>query len=183
VAGHDDLIDVEYTVEEQSSGSIGASLGFAQQAGLILGLNLQQNNFLGSGKRVGININSSQFQDLANFSYTNPYFTEDGVSRGFNIFFRSTDLSEVNVASYTTDTLGGAINFGYPIKETARLGFSFGVSQTEITAGRFAVQEIKSSPRLLEGIENFYESTLQADGSYAAAELTAADRGPALRAR
>jgi outer membrane protein insertion porin family len=171
VAGHDDLIDVEYTVEEQSSGSIGASLGFAQQAGLILGLNLQQNNFLGSGKRVGININSSQFQDLANFSYTNPYFTEDGVSRGFNIFFRSTDLSEVNVASYTTDTLGGAINFGYPIKETARLGFSFGVSQTEITAGRFAVQEIKSSPRLLEGIENFYESTLQADGSYAAAEL------------
>jgi outer membrane protein insertion porin family len=122
VPGHDDLIDVEYTVEEQSSGSIGASLGFAQQAGLILGLNLQQNNFLGSGKRVGININSSQFQDLANFSYTNPYFTEDGVSRGFNIFFRSTDLSEVNVASYTTDTLGGAINFGYPIKETARLG-------------------------------------------------------------
>jgi outer membrane protein insertion porin family len=77
----------------------------------------------------------------------------------------------VNVASYTTDTLGGAINFGYPIKETARLGFSFGVSQTEITAGRFAVQEIKASPRLLEGIENFYESTLQADGSYAAAEL------------
>ena len=159
VPGHDDLIDVEYSVEEQSSGSIGASLGFAQQAGLILGLNLQQNNFLGTGKRVGINVNTSQFQDLYNFSYTNPYFTEDGVSRGFNVFFRSTDLAEVNVASYTTDTLGGAINFGYPIKETARLGFSFGVSNTEITAGRFAVQEIKASPRLLQGVDSFYEST------------------------
>jgi outer membrane protein insertion porin family len=170
VPGHDDLIDVEFEVEEQSSGSIGASLGFAQQAGLILGLNLQQNNFLGSGKRVGVNVNSSRFQDVYNFSYTNPYFTEDGVSRGFNLFFRSTDLNEVNVASYTTDTLGGSINFGYPIKETERLGFSFGLSNTKITSGRFAVQEIRSSPRLIDGIDSFYESTLQEDGVYAAPE-------------
>jgi outer membrane protein insertion porin family len=170
VPGHDDLIDVEFTVEEQTSGSIGASLGFAQQAGLILSLNLQQNNFLGTGKRVGINLSSSQFQELYNFSYTNPYYTEDGVSRGFNIFFRSTDLAEVNVASYTTDTWGGAINFGYPIKETARLGFSFGVSKTDITAGRFAVQEIKASPRLLPGVESFFESTQLSDGSFAAPE-------------
>ena len=78
VAGHDDLIDVEYTVEEQSSGSIGASIGFAQDAGVILGLNLQQDNFMGSGKRVGIGINSSRYQDVYNFSYTNPYYTVDG---------------------------------------------------------------------------------------------------------
>ena len=171
VPGHDDLIDVEFTVEEQTSGSVGASLGFAQQAGLILSLNLQQNNFLGTGKRVGVNLSSSAFQDLYNFSYTNPYFTEDGVSRGFNIFFRSTDLAEVNVASYTTDSYGGAINFGYPIKETARLGFSFGLSQTDITAGRFAVQEIKASPRLIDGVDNFYESTRLIDGTYSAPEV------------
>ncbi|MEM1141085.1 MAG: outer membrane protein assembly factor BamA [Pseudomonadota bacterium] len=171
VPGHDDLIDVEFTVEEQTFGSIGASLGFAQQAGLILSLNLQQNNFLGTGKRVGINLSSSRFQDLYNFSYTNPYFTEDGVSRGFNIFFRSTDLAEVNVASYTTDTFGGSVNFGYPLKETSRLGFSFGLSQTEITAGRFAVQEIISSPRLLQGVEGFFESTQLDDGTFAAPEV------------
>ncbi len=170
VPGHDDLIDVEFEVEEQSSGSIGASFGYAQDAGLILGINLQQDNFLGTGKRVGISLNSSRFQDLYNFSYTNPYYTEDGVSRGFSIFYRSTDLSEVNVASYTTDTLGGAINFGYPIKETERLGFSFGISNTEITAGRFAVQEIVASPRLLQGVNNYFESTIQADGTYSAAE-------------
>jgi outer membrane protein insertion porin family len=163
VAGHDDLIDVQYAVEEQSSGSIGASFGFAQDAGLILGLNLQQDNFMGTGKRIGIGLNSSKYQDVYNFSYTNPYYTEDGVSRGFNIFYRSTDLSEVNVASYTTDTLGGAINFGYPIKETQRLGFSFGVSNTEITAGRFAVQEIKASPRFENGVDDWYQSTLAQD--------------------
>jgi outer membrane protein insertion porin family len=170
VAGHDDLIDVAYTVEEQSSGSIGASLGFAQDAGLILGLNLQQDNFMGTGKRVGIGLNSSRYQDVYNFSYTNPYYTEDGVSRGFNIFYRSTDLEEVNIASYSTNTLGGAINFGYPIKETERLGFSFGVSNTEINTGRFAVQEIEASPRLINGVDDWFESTLQNDGTYSDAE-------------
>lgn len=170
VPGHDDLIDVEFDVEEQSSGSIGASFGYAQDAGLILGLNLQQDNFLGTGKRVGISLNSSSYQDLYNFSYTNPYFTEDGVSRGFNVFFRSTDLSEVNVASYTTDTMGAALNFGYPISETQRLGFSFGISQTDITVGQFAVQEIKASPRIQSNVQNWYESTGLADGTYLAAE-------------
>ncbi|MBE9538353.1 MAG: outer membrane protein assembly factor BamA [Proteobacteria bacterium] len=171
VPGHDDLIDVEFEVEEQSSGSIGASFGYAQDAGLILGLNLQQDNFLGTGKRVGVSLNSSSYQDIYNFSYTNPYFTEDGVSRGFNIFYRSTDLSEVNVASYTTDTLGAAINFGYPIKETQRLGFSFGVSQTDITVGQYAVQEIKASPRLQSNIPNWYESNILPDGTYSDAEV------------
>jgi len=170
VPGHDDLIDVEFEVEEQSSGSIGASFGYAQDAGLILGLNLQQDNFLGTGKRVGMSLNSSTYQELYNFSYTNPYFTEDGVSRGFNVFYRSTDLEEINVASYTTDTLGAALNFGYPIKETQRLGFSFGVSNTEITVGRFAVQEIKASPRLENNVDNWFESTRIGDNLYSAPE-------------
>ncbi|MDG1493415.1 MAG: outer membrane protein assembly factor BamA [Luminiphilus sp.] len=171
VAGYDDLIDVEYTVTEQSFGSIGGSIGYAQDAGLILGLNLQQNNFLGTGRRVGVNLNSSRYQDVVSLNYTNPYFTEDGVSRGFSVFYRKTDLSEINVASYTTDTVGANMNFGYPISETQRLGFSFGITDTKITAGQYAVQEIKSSPRLEPQVENWYESTLQADGTYSAAEV------------
>ena len=171
VAGHDDLIDVEYSVEEQSFGSIGGSIGYAQDAGLILGLNLQQNNFLGTGKRVGVSLNSSRYQDVISLNYTNPYFTEDGVSRGFSVFYRKTDLSEINVASYTTDTVGANMNFGYPISETQRLGFSFGVADTRITAGQYAVQEIKASPRLEDFVEGWYESTLQAGGTYAAAEV------------
>ncbi len=149
VPGHDDLIDVEYTVEEQSSGSIGASIGYAQDAGIILGLNLEQDNFMGTGKRVAIGLNSSSYQDLYNFSYTNPYYTEDGVSRGFNVFYRSTDLEEVNVANYSTNTLGAAVNYGYPLSETQRLGLSLGVANTEIETGQYAVQEIEASPRLV----------------------------------
>lgn len=172
VPGTDDLIDVAFTVEEQSSGSISGSVGYAQDAGLILGLNLEQANFLGSGKSIGLGINSSQYQDLYNISYTNPYFTEDGVSRGFSIFYRATDLSEINVASYTTDTIGGAISFGYPIKETQRIGLNFGVNSTTITAGRYAVQEIKASPRLETGIEGWYEQAVRDDtGAYTSVEV------------
>ena len=170
VPGTDDLIDVAFTVEEQSSGSISGSVGYAQDAGLILGLNLEQANFLGSGKSIGLGINSSQYQDLYNISYTNPYFTEDGVSRGFSVFYRATDLSEINVASYTTDTIGGAISFGYPIKETERIGLNFGVNQTQITAGRYAVQEIKASPRLEDAIEGFFTRAVVTDGAYATVE-------------
>ena len=169
VPGQDDLIDVAYTVEEQSSGSIGASVGYAQDAGIIYGLNLQQDNFMGTGKRVGIGLNASRYQDVYNFSYTNPYYTVDGVSRGFNVFYRATDLSEVNIANYSTNTLGGAVNFGYPIKETARLGFSFGVANTEITTGQYAVQEIMASPRLNEDYD-WYQTTRNSDGTYSAIE-------------
>lgn len=167
VPGSDDLIDVNYEVEEQSSGSISASFGYAQDAGLILGLNLQQDNFMGTGKRVGIGVNSSKYQDMYSFNYTNPYYTEDGVSRGFSVYYRSTDLSEINVASYTRDTFGASMNIGYPIGETQRLGFSMGVSQDEITAGRYAVQEIKASPRLIDGINHWFDSTevLDANGN------------------
>ncbi len=150
VPGTDDMIDVQYTVEEQSSGSIGASVGYAQDAGLILGANLQQNNFLGTGKQVGIGLNSSKYQDLYSFNYVNPYYTADGVSRGFSVFYRSTDLEEINVASYTTDTIGGTMSFGYPISETQRLGLSLGVNRTDISAGIGAVQEISGSPRPIE---------------------------------
>ena len=181
VPGQDDLIDVTYTVEEQSSGSIGASVGYAQDAGIIYGLNLQQDNFMGTGKRVGIGLNASRYQDVYNFSYTNPYYTEDGVSRGFNIFYRSTDLSEVNIANYSTNTLGGAVNFGYPIKETARLGFSFGVANTDISTGQYAVQEIRASPRLDEDY-SWFQSTSNGDGTYSGIEVldTLSDLPPQL---
>ena len=142
--GYDDLVDIDFSVEEQSFGSIGGSLGYSQFAGLIVGLNLQQNNFLGTGRQVGLNLNSSRWQSVASINYNNPYFTEDGVSRGFSLFYRKSDLSEINVASYTTNTVGATMSFGYPISETQRLGFNVGITDTDITSGRFACK--RSAP-------------------------------------
>lgn len=151
VPGVADQVDVEYTVEEQPSGSIGASLGFAQGSGLVLGANIQQNNWFGSGKKVGFNVSTSTYQTVYSFNYTDPYFTPEGVSRGFNVFFRERDFEEVNVSSYTTDSFGGSVNFGYPISEIERLNFGLGYTNISIETGSQAVQEIIGSPRLLEG--------------------------------
>jgi outer membrane protein insertion porin family len=115
---------------------------------------------------VGIGVNSSRSSRTRyNFSYTNPYFTEDGVSRGFNVFYRSTDLPRSTSPATPRTPSAAAINFGYPIKETERLGFSFGISNTEITAGRFAVQEIRSSPRLESRVQRLLREHRQPDGS------------------
>lgn len=154
VPGADDLVDVLFSVQEQPSGSIGASIGFSQDSGLILGANLQQNNFLGTGRQVGVALSRSDYQSLYRFSYVNPYYTEDGVSRGFSVFYRSTDLEEANIASYTADSYGGSINFGYPLSETQRLGFSAGYTNTVIKTGVGPVQEIEASPRPLFGLDS-----------------------------
>lgn len=167
VPGKDDLIDLLYTVEEQPSGSIGASVGYSQDNGIIFGANIQQDNFLGSGKKIGLSVNKSSYLTNVRFNYTNPYYTEDGVSRGYTVYYRVADLGEINVSNYTTNTLGGAVNFSYPIKETERVGFSFGYSNTEIEAGFGAVQEIIASPRVTDS----YGSSLY-DSYYEAAEVS-----------
>ncbi|WP_372861222.1 outer membrane protein assembly factor BamA [Spongiibacter sp.] len=172
VPGSDDLIDLTYSVEEQSSGSLGASVGFSQDSGLLLSANIQQNNFLGTGKQVGFGLSRSDFQSSASFNYLDPYFTEDGVSRGFSVFYRATDFEEVNVASYTTDTYGTSVNFGYPISETERLGFEFGYSLTSIEAGVRAVKEIKTSPRIFDAVDHYFVSTTDPNtGRYTVAEV------------
>ena len=144
VPGTDDQIDVNYSVEEQPSGSITASVGFAQNAGLILGGSISQNNFLGTGNRVSIGLTRSEYQTRYSFGFVDPYWTVDGVSLGYNAFYRTTDYDEldVDVSSYSVDSLGAGINIGYPISETARLTYGLTVQQDSIDTGRYTVDEI-----------------------------------------
>ena len=142
VAGTDDQIDVDFSVEEQPSGSISATLGFSQGAGLILGANYQESNVFGTGNSLGVGVSWSEFQRSVTFNYFNPYFTIDGISRGYNLFFRTTDFDERNLATYSTDAYGGGIDFGFPIGETRRMGFGLTIEYTDITEGVVPAQEI-----------------------------------------
>ena len=142
VPGTDDQIDVNFSVEEQPSGSISATVGYSQGYGLILGGNYSQTNVAGSGNSLGLGLSISRFQKSANFNYFDPYFTLDGVSRGFNIFARRLDFDERNIARYATDSAGAGVTFGLPIGETQRISFGALIDWTEITEGRFAAQEI-----------------------------------------
>lgn len=144
VPGTDDQVDVNYSVEEQPSGSITASVGFAQSAGLILGGSISQNNFLGTGNKVSIGLTRSEYQTRYNFGFVDPYWTVDGVSLGYNAFYRKTDYDEldVDVASYSVNSLGAGMSIGYPISETSRLTYGLSVQRDQIDTGRYTVDEI-----------------------------------------
>ena len=135
VAGSSDLVDVNYNVEEQPSGSITASLGFSQSDGLILGGSIKQNNFLGSGNQVALSLNTSDTRRLYSFSFDDPYFTVDGVSRGYSLYYSETDYDDSDITNYNVDTMGANINFGYPLSEVTSLRFGLGIDNNRLEEG------------------------------------------------
>ena len=141
VPGTDDQIDISYSVEEETTGSIGGNIGYSD-FGLMLGFNLQEQNFLGSGNTVGIGINKNIYCEMYNISYMNPYATRDGVSLGYNLYFRETDYGEFNVANYLTNSNGFGAQFGYPISDITRLGFNITYDKTDIDVGSLPAREI-----------------------------------------
>ena len=140
--GTDDQIDVEFTVKEQPTGSITGTVGYSEGWGLILAGGYQQQNVAGTGNSLSLNLSWSDFVKSVHFNYFDPYFTADGVSRGYNLFFRRSDFHARNLARFSTDSVGGGINFGIPVGETQRLQFGLTVEQTKITEGLFAALEI-----------------------------------------
>ena len=135
VPNTNDQVDVNVRVEEQPSGTLSASLGYSQGSGLIFTFSVSQNNFLGTGNKVGVNLNRSDTSDAYNLSFVDPYFTLDGISRGYNLYYRKTKFDSLNVSNYVTDSRGGNISFSYPIDETRSISLALGVDQTDIVTG------------------------------------------------
>ena len=141
VPGINDQIDVEFTVEEEFSGSIGGSLGYGAY-GLVLGLNYNENNAFGTGRAIGVGINDSTWQRSYSFSYGEPYYNIDGVSRGYSAYFRESDYGQFNIASYTSDSFGAGIQFGLPISDIERIGINLNYDNTSIDAGSTPASQI-----------------------------------------
>ncbi len=132
VPGSVDQVDLDFNVSETPSGSLSAGLGFSQSDGLIFNANIVQKNFLGSGKHINFGFNNSSVNTVYSFGYTNPFVTVDGISQGFNAFFRETDANKANLASFSTDVWGGDISFGIPISEINRIRLAFGYENTQL---------------------------------------------------
>lgn len=143
VPGSADQVDVNYSVTERPSGNLTLGVGFSQTSGILLNAAVTQDNFLGTGKRVSVTVNNSNVTKVLNFSYLNPYYTIDGVSRGFGVFYRETDAGEANVADYTTDTWGGNVNYGLPINEFDTIRFSGEVESIKIKRTDFSSQTVQ----------------------------------------
>jgi outer membrane protein insertion porin family len=138
IPGSPDQIDLNVAVEEQHSGTSTLAVGFSQSGGVTFQAGLSQTNFLGTGNSVSVDLSRSETQDYYNLSVTDPYFTIDGVRRGYNLYYRKTKLDDdYNVNNYVTDSFGGGINFGYPIDENQSISFGLNIDQTDVTTGPY----------------------------------------------
>ena len=106
--------------------------GISSSEGLVLMAGISQSNFFGTGNTLSTQINTSTINQVLSVSYTNPYYTDDGVSRGFNVFKRRTNTSTIAVSQYTSDTIGAGVNFAVPIQEEQMIHYGASVEQTGI---------------------------------------------------
>jgi outer membrane protein insertion porin family len=125
---------VVYTVKETTSGSIAAGVGFSQLSGVNLSLQLSENNFLGTGNRVSLAVTRSTYQKRYDFSFMNPYFTDEGLSLGYNLWWREFDYSNYNVAQYSTNSGAAQVFMGLPLSESDSVSLMFGIDTNEILA-------------------------------------------------
>ncbi|WP_281213572.1 outer membrane protein assembly factor BamA [Shewanella insulae] len=133
VPGTDDLVDVDFTVKEQPSGSFNAGVGYGTESGLSLQFGVQQSNFLGTGNQAGINLNTNKYSKNVNINYTDPYFTKDGVSLGGSIYWNEFDAQEANLERYKNSSYGVALNSGFPINEYNRINGGIGYRHNSIS--------------------------------------------------
>ncbi len=155
VAGEDDLVDLLYSVKERPSGTIGGGLGYSDFQGLTLNANIQQNNFLGSGKNVGVAFNTSKAIQSFNISYNDPYFTPDGISFGSGIFFSKTNFAKLGFAGQSLDRKGLSFNYGIPVNEVTRLNFGILAQDSLLKTGA------ESGLNVSQQVRSFFDSVGQ----------------------
>ncbi len=117
VPGTNDQVDLNINVAEKSTGSIQFGAGLSSSDGVVLGITVNQPNFLGTGNQVSANVNTGKVNTTYSLSYTDPYFTPDGISRGFDIYRRDVDTQSLNVATYSSKSYGAGVRFGLPLGE------------------------------------------------------------------
>ena len=142
VSGSNDQVDVVYNVKETTSGSFVFGLGYSQSYGMTTSVQLSQNNFLGGGNRVSVEASRSSYLQRYGFSYTNPYFTDDGVSLGYNLSWRELDYSDFNTAQYNSTNGSAQVVFGVPLTETDSVSLMFGIDSNQISTYSSTPQSI-----------------------------------------
>jgi outer membrane protein insertion porin family len=142
VAGTDDQVDILVSVQERPAGSFTVGLGYSQVQGLIASLSVQQDNFIGSGKRLGLGISNSSIIKSVNLSYDNPYWNDDGVSRGFYARYQDYNYQQANISTYTSSEWGVGMNFGIPVTEVDYLRSGFGYRNSQLNIGQLKIEDL-----------------------------------------
>ena len=139
VPGNTDQVDLNINVAEKSTGSVQFGAGLSSNEGVVLGFNVSQQNFLGTGNRVNAQLNTSKLNTIYSLSYTDPYFTPDGISRGFDIYRRDVDTNTnttSNIGTYQSSSYGLGVRFGLPLTERSsfNIGFTGDITSIDLQA-------------------------------------------------
>lgn len=143
VPGRPDQVDIVLNVKERNSGSFVFGLGYQQLYGLTASIQLSENNFLGTGNRMAVQVQNNSYSKRLSFSYTNPYFTDEGVSLGYNLSFSNFDQANSNTARYTSKNLNLESLIGIPLSESDSVQFAVGYDKIDLTT------TLTSTPRPL----------------------------------
>ncbi|MFM9834692.1 MAG: outer membrane protein assembly factor BamA [Methylophilaceae bacterium] len=117
VPGSNDQVDLNINVAEKSTGSIQFGAGLSSNEGVVVGVTVNQGNFLGTGNQVSAQINTGRVNTTYSLSYTDPYFTPDGISRGFDLYRRDVNTGSLDIGTYSSSSYGAGVRFGLPLNE------------------------------------------------------------------
>lgn len=134
VPGTDDLVDVDYKVSERPAGSVQVGVGFSDASGFLINGNLSHTNFRGTGDRISFQAERNEFAEYVNVSWTDPYATDDGISRTVSAFFRNSEQVVRFSSGFDTNSIGAALTYGLPMSEYSALRLGVGVDRTAINA-------------------------------------------------
>lgn len=159
VSGTTDQVDVNVSVAEKSTGNIMLGAGFSSSEGLVLSGSVSQANVFGTGNRLTAQINSGSVNTVYSLSYTNPYYTIDGISLGYDLYRRDVDAAELDdVSAYETSTIGAGMRFGLPVNERDFISFGLTYEQTSLT-----IDEATASVQYKDFINEFGDGINSAD--------------------
>ncbi len=132
VPGTTDQVDLNINVAEKPTGNILLGAGFGSE-GVVLSGGITQQNVFGSGNHLALNINSSKVNTVYSLSFTQPFWTVDGVSRGFDVYYRNTNPAALGLGLYTSSTAGAQLRFGVPFTDVDTVTFGLGYEGTSLT--------------------------------------------------
>ena len=150
VPGTGDQVDVNVTVTERNTGTLNFGVGYSAAENLSVQASISQANILGTGNMLAFQVNSGSVNKIYSFTYVNPYWTVDGISRGFDFFRRDVDTSSLDVAQYNTSSTGIGVRFGVPVTEYDSVNFGFTFERTDLN-----IDLPTAPPRYLDFINQF----------------------------